>query len=79
MLSTRDPLQSEGHTKIESRGMEKKAFHADRNDMKVEEAILRQKSLPKSHQKTKQNLGVSLTKMMKETYMLRTVNIDKEK
>lgn len=51
MLSTRDPLQSEGHTKIESRGMEKKAFHADRNDMKVEEAILRQKSLPKSHQK----------------------------
>ena len=51
MLSTRDPLQSEGHAKIESRGMEKKTFHANRNDKKVEEAILRQKSLPKSHQK----------------------------
>ena len=26
MLSTRDPLQSEGHAKIESRGMEKRHF-----------------------------------------------------
>ena len=35
MLSTRDPLQTKGHTQTESEGMEK-IFHANGNQKKTE-------------------------------------------
>ena len=39
MLSTRDPLQTLGHTQTESEGMEKE-FHANGNQKKAGVAIL---------------------------------------
>ena len=39
MLSTRDPLQTKGHTQTESEGMEK-IFHANGNQKEVGVAIL---------------------------------------
>ena len=38
MLSTRDPLQSQGHIQTESEGMEK-IFHANGNQKKTEVTI----------------------------------------
>ena len=40
MLSTRDPPQNKGHIQTESEGLEKKIFHANRDQKKAGVAIL---------------------------------------
>ena len=35
MLSTRDPLQNKGHIQAKSEGLEKKIFHANRDQKKA--------------------------------------------
>ena len=35
MLSTRDPLQNKGHIQTKSEGLEKKIFHANRDQKKA--------------------------------------------
>ena len=40
MLSTRDPSQNRGHIQTESEGLEKKIFHANRDQKKAGVAIL---------------------------------------